>query len=181
MNVILQAVIYWLGINAATLLPFLFFIRGYVLRTAGYARKVKLAIVENLVPYQLGVFNSVAWTVLFAPFLEEVLFFGVPSVFGFWYAVMGLTAWCAVHIGRIAYGLRFMTSLLDRIGATLSFTMFICLQGWLSLWLWTIGYGLLSIVLHSLHNALCVASVTLVRSGVTARRGRKYWRRYKTF
>ncbi|RLG80491.1 MAG: hypothetical protein DRO40_11115 [Thermoprotei archaeon] len=155
----------------------MFFIRGYVIRTGGYASKVKLDVVEYLVPYQLGKFNSIAWTVLFAPFLEEILFFAIPSMFGFWYTVTGLVTWASVHIGRIAYGLRFMTSTVDRIGATISYAMFISLHGWLSLWLWSIGFGLLSIVLHSLHNALCVLTIVFAKRFEK----RKYWVKYKIF
>jgi len=174
-SILVTALFYWSLINLVTIPLFVYFVYGHDIHLGGYSQKIKLTIVEYLVPYQLGGFNAVAWTVLFAPFLEEIVFFGVPSLFGHPYIIMGLVAWSIVHIGRIAYGVRYISSTFRYLGAVISYTLFITLNGCLHLYLWTNGYGAVSIALHSLNNALVILGsyIMITRKSVESRR--KFW------
>jgi len=182
-DVVTAAIVYWALINLATLLPLALFLRKYVVPAGGaYDAQVKIGIIEFLSPYHLGALSALSWTILFAPFLEEILFFAVPAMLGFWYSVFGLAAWASVHVARTAYLLRVVPDPIDRWGGLVSYTLFILLNGWLSLWLWAIGYGLLSIALHSMHNALAVAALATSHCRRTVRKGRsrrsprrQYW------
>ena len=177
-DIVCTALLYWMIINVVFIPIIVLLSIGYYTTNYGYSYKVKIDIVQFLLPYQLGKFGSISWVILFAPFFEEVVFFGIPSLFGYDYMVLGLICWASVHVARAMY----IYSGLPRwryIATTIVVILYFICSGMLSLWLWSRGYGLLSIALHSLHNSLCVLGTVvgsqLMKPKYVHATRRKYW------
>jgi len=99
--------------------------------------------------------NTIAWTVFFFPFFEETLFFAVPSMYGFLYALISGIAWSLVHITRLlSWMVKSGYSTLQIIAGLFAGILVYIPHAVVSAYLWSVGLGVVSIFYHSTHNLL---------------------------
>jgi len=192
-EVVVQAILLWALINLS-IIPVIIHYYIAELRRRGIIERINerltvyqmkvweaVPLVQLLAPYTLGRFSNLAWSVFFAPFFEEVIFFGIPLCFGYNYAVLGLLAWVIVHVARFEYAYQVFEGF-DYYLALALITLHFTLHGLLSLYLWSLGYGLLSIALHSLTNAFITFSASHELKKIIRRRRRgergRFWSEY---
>ena len=109
------------------------------------------------------------WMVFFFPVFEEVLFFAVPAMYGSLpMAIVCGVFWALVHIARfMSWAWMMGYSAKQLFIALVAQVIAFIPPAVMSAILWVSGLGIVSILLHSFHNALAI--ISLVRG---SRRGR---------
>ena len=117
---------------------------------------------------------STALTVLWYPFMEELVFRGVPlMVFGPLGAILGSAVWVALHPAwQIGYLRDFPTS--KKIAFMVTSTSYYIANAAFYLLMWLGGAGLTAIIYHMFHNGWIVLAEALRNMEV-----RPPWRRQK--
>lgn len=117
-------------------------------------------------PSQFGLGEYAVWAVFFMPVFEEIMFFAMPSLYGFVTGdfhmafAMGLicgTFWIIIHLFRMANAWLYAGYSLKQIALGLLAGLIVFVPSCIvSSMLWVSGLGVVSILFHSTYNGLVV-------------------------
>jgi len=100
-----------------------------------------------------------AWLVFFFPFFEEILFYAVPSMYGFMFALFAGIAWAMIHVVRIvSWTIEMGYSKLQALTGFVASLITYLPHAYIAALLWSTGLGFYSILFHMLHNSAYILS-----------------------